>query len=56
MGSITKGNCKFRASGDYLFHVMMFKQARVVMVKSMAYQLADANAALGKLGFEATHI
>jgi hypothetical protein len=24
--------------------------------KSMAYQLADANAALGKLGFEATHI
>jgi hypothetical protein len=24
--------------------------------KSMAYQLADANFALGKLGFEATHI
>jgi hypothetical protein len=31
VGSITKGNCKFRASGDYLFHVMMFKQARVVV-------------------------
>jgi hypothetical protein len=31
VGSITKGSCKFRAFGDYLFHVMMFKQARVVV-------------------------